>query len=355
MTMASASRCSVVAPRYAATSSSAPLPRFQELLPDKASTWILAAAGASALLARSKRSSALRASSARSLNRRGRVTLSAASVEQAVDIPHAHAMVDPPCEIPPVYEIDEASRRTPEVSSWDDHGVRYYSLEKMFPEAPGIADAFDEDAEFRYKLRWATREDLYDPSSRFSKEVNDRIKGMDGTLLCALRHPQHIEEPRPCKEITKVLHDWGFTNLSGSTFMERLFSLCGEVSYKVQDREKASGSFSDIVTRGGGEHRWHQDSGWDKSTVLMGFPPEDRWEGVGVFSHIALLSHPLPVPDRPIPVVFSEMVCLGQRIPEEYVLRPYYKKGAEIVTYNDARTMHSAPDRIDRESLWRLQ
>eukprot|EP00971_Amphidinium_carterae_P256741 5097695-Amphidinium_carterae.1 len=40
----------------------------------------------------------------------------------------------------------------------------------------------------------------------------------------------------------------------------------------------------------------------------MGFPPESRWQGVGTFSHIARLSHPLPVPDKPIPVVFSEMV-----------------------------------------------
>jgi len=281
---------------------------------------------------------------------RGQTARHAASVA-----PHAHAIVEAPCAIPPVYEIDAASRRSSDASPWDDHGVRYYSLEKLFPEAPGLADAFDEDAEFRAQLRWATREDLYDPIARFSKKVNERLKGMDGTLLCALRPPQKIEEPRRCAEMTKVLNKWGLGELSGATFIERLFSLCGELSFKVQDREKASGSFSDIVTRGGGDHRWHQDSGWDKSTVLMGFPPESRWQGVGTFSHIARLSHPLPVPDKPIPVVFSEMVCVGQRIPEDYIFRPVYCKGAEIVTYNDSKTMHSAPDRIDRESLWRLQ
>jgi len=102
-------------------------------------------------------------------------------------------------------------------------------------------------------------------------------------------------------------------------------------------------------------HGWHQDSGWDKITVLMGFPPEDKWRGEGVFSHVVRLSHPLPMPERPVPVIFGETVCRGERIPEEYVWRPVYSKGAEIIAYRDSATVHSAPDRVHRESLWRLQ
>ena len=41
-------------------------------------------------------------------------------------------------------------------------------------------------------------------------------------------------------------------------------------------------------------------------------------------------------------------------IPEAYTIRPKYRKGCEIVVYNDANHLHSAPDYAHRESLWRL-
>jgi len=258
-------------------------------------------------------------------------------------------------QVPPVYHVPEQWRRNPDCEEFAAHGVRYFSLGALFPEAPGLADAFDEDADFRYQLRWATREDLFDPLARFSAKVNAKIKAMDGTLLCALRPPERREEPRPCRELTALFQARGWPELGGAAFLERLFSIAGEVSYVVQDRMRPSGSFSDIVTRGGGDHRWHQDNGWDKVTVLMGFPPENRFSGEGVFSHVARLSHPLPVPEKPVPAVFGETHCKGERIPTECVWRPPYAKGAEILTYCDAATMHSAPDVIHRESLWRLQ
>lgn len=257
--------------------------------------------------------------------------------------------------LPPAYAVPEQWRRSPDAEELEDYGIRYFSLGALFPEAPGLAEAFDEDAEFRWRLRWATREDLFDPLPRFSAKANEKIKAMDGTLICALRPPERCDEPRPCPELTALFEERGWPSLSGSGFLERLFSLCGEVSYVVQDRVRASGSFSDIVAPGGGEHRWHQDSGWDKITVLMGFPPEDRWQGEGVFSHVARLSHPLPVPERPVPMVFGETACAGERVPEECVWRPMYAKGAEIIAYRDSATIHSAPDRTNRESLWRLQ
>lgn len=257
--------------------------------------------------------------------------------------------------LPPVYTVPERWRRNPDAEEFTDHGIRYYSLGALFPEAPGLADAYDEDASFRWRLRWATREDLFDPIARFSAKANAKIKAMDGTLLCCLRQPEQRDVPRPCPELTALFHEMGWSSLHGSEFMERLFSLCGEVSYNVQDRTHPSGSFSDIVAPGGGEHRWHQDHGWDKLTVLMGFPAEDRWCGEGAFSHVARLSHPLPVPDRPVPVVFGESAAVGERLPEECVWRPLYAKGAEILVYCDSSTMHSAPDRTNREALWRLQ
>lgn len=237
----------------------------------------------------------------------------------------------------------------------EDHGVRYFSLGTLFPEAPGFAEAFDGDAAFRQKLRWAAREDLFDPIARFSAKANAKLKAMDGSLLCSLRPPERRGVPRPLKELTTVFEEQGWPQLSGALFMERLFSLCGEISYVVQDRVRPSGSFSDIVAPICREHRWHQDSGWDKLTLLLGFPAEDGFTGEGVFSHVARLSHALPVPAEAVPVVFGETACAGERLPEECVWRPPYAKGFELLAYRDSATLHSAPDRGRREALWRLQ
>jgi len=267
------------------------------------------------------------------------------------------AAAQPPegSKLPEVYQVPERWRRETGIPEFQDHGVQYISLASVFPEAAGIADVFDEDAEFRRQLRWAAREDLFDPIARFSAKVNAKIKAMDGTLLCTLRPPDRCEEPRPCPELTSLFRKYGWSDLTGAEFLERLFRICGEVTYVVQHHTKPSGSFSDIVTRGCGDHMWHQDSGWNKLTVLLGFPPEDRYQGEGVFTNIALLSHPLPVPEKPVPLVFGETHCIGESMPKECIWRPLYAKGSEILVYNDSTTVHSAPDVISRESMWRLQ
>ena len=38
----------------------------------------------------------------------------------------------------------------------------------------------------------------------------------------------------------------------------------------------------------------------------------------------------------------------------EYVIRPVYQKGAEIISYLDSDVIHSAPDEQNRSALWRL-
>ena len=41
-------------------------------------------------------------------------------------------------------------------------------------------------------------------------------------------------------------------------------------------------------------------------------------------------------------------------IPEASIVRPGYGRGRELIVYSDARVVHSAPDAIHRESLWRF-
>jgi hypothetical protein len=36
------------------------------------------------------------------------------------------------------------------------------------------------------------------------------------------------------------------------------------------------------------------------------------------------------------------------------VLRPAFKRGAEVVVYSDAQHLHSAPDAITRDAVWRF-
>jgi len=75
----------------------------------------------------------------------------------------------------------------------------------------------------------------------------------------------------------------------------------------------------------------------------------NRYDGVGVFSHAVKLSHRLPDHDLPEPRLWG----LG-KIPNKYIVRPIYKKGKEVMVYNDRDIFHSAPDVTNRASVWRF-
>mmetsp|Transcript_19066 Transcript_19066/g.53124 ORF Transcript_19066/g.53124 Transcript_19066/m.53124 type:complete len:169 (-) Transcript_19066:18-524(-) len=95
---------------------------------------------------------------------------------------------------------------------------------------------------------------------------------------------------------------------------------------------------------------------------MLGFPAEDRYSGPGVFSHIVKLSHPLRQPGWEGEVIqFEDLTTPGgkagggpEEIEDEYIMRPMYRKGCEIVVYRDANHLHSSPDYAYRESLWRF-
>ena len=97
---------------------------------------------------------------------------------------------------------------------------------------------------------------------------------------------------------------------------------------------------------------------------MLGFPAVSGRRGCGVFSHAVPLSHLVvnadeDEGDNSRPRTFSDE--RGERrfldvdaIPEASVVRPAYGRGRELLVYSDARTIHSAPDVIHRESLWRF-
>ena len=92
----------------------------------------------------------------------------------------------------------------------------------------------------------------------------------------------------------------------------------------------------------------------------QGFPAHDEFEGAGCFTHMVALSHPLRrVAGSPRGAVIEwEAVCaeagLEATLPPQYVLRPRFGRGAELLLYSDEAHLHSAPDYINREAVWRF-
>ena len=155
-------------------------------------------------------------------------------------------------------------------------------------------------------------------------------------------------------------------SLTGEHFVSTLTALCGE--------KALFGSWMDIV--GIRErpltHAWHQDSGLSHLTVMVAFPATDQYEGLGCFSHAVPLSARLKVPSQSPPgprtwpvaellddhngqeQLQSAEAVIALQFDERHVVRPLYRRGKEIMIYNDADIFHSAPDYARRESLWRF-
>lgn len=74
---------------------------------------------------------------------------------------------------------------------------------------------------------------------------------------------------------------------------------------------------------------------------------------------MALSQPPAPAPGVPRGAVVEwERVCaaagLPPTIPPQYVLRPRFARGAELLVYSDEAHLHSAPDAIHQEAVWRF-
>ena len=224
---------------------------------------------------------------------------------------------------------------------------RTVSLDELFPGS-GLGAAFNSDAEFRAALRDGLRNDLYVPDPKLSDERNAQLRSKGSTCHVVWKD-RSTDFPR----LTEALRRRGLESITGGEFVLTLGSLCGG--------EATSGSLLEIVNNAAGGrdrvlvHSWHQDSGRQQRTVMLGFPPKSGFEGTGVFSHCVKLSHELKPQGRRGEVVQFELYDPRPReIPEEYVIRPVYKEGAEVLVYHDNAVLHSTPDYIDREAVWRF-
>ena len=205
----------------------------------------------------------------------------------------------------------------------------------LFPGS-GLDEAFHSSAAFRTALRRAAREDFVRPlalsESVKRSMVTDDAVSVQSSWRTANDFPS----------LSRVLLAHG-VDLTGPALVAGLSSLCG-------DSEHVFGSWIDIVGVRGRRvaHSWHQDSGLAQRTVMVGFPPCDGFEGPGVFSHAVKLTHRLPPPLTPGPRLWQGGFAA------ELVVRPWFRRGAEVMVYDDRDLFHSAPDFARRESIWRL-
>jgi len=152
------------------------------------------------------------------------------------------------------------------------------------------------------------------------------------------------------KQTSAVLSNYlGEEAPTGDEFMEKIGSLCGS---------KPSTHWIDIVGIVDRKipHSWHQDTGrspnGDTRTVLLGFPKDDNYDGCGVFSHAIKLKYErLAKEDHPPqePVVYPKLA-----VGNEFIVRPRFAKGCEIIIFRDIDVLHSSPDIAYRSSVMRF-
>lgn len=149
-------------------------------------------------------------------------------------------------------------------------------------------------------------------------------------------------------KLTKVLNEYiGEEAPTGDQFMETIGKLCGPAP---------STHWIDIVgiTDRKISHSWHQDGprSTGRKTVLLGFPKEDNYDGVGVFSHAVKLKYERVAPENhPInePVVYPHLI-----VDDEYIVKPRFAQDNEILVFRDIDSFHSAPDVAYRASVMRF-
>jgi hypothetical protein len=232
--------------------------------------------------------------------------------------------------------------------------IRFVSLSELFGKK--FSQVFHTEAAFRTGLRSAMREDLFRESAILSEQQNNAIKSLNSSLMVPWGQ---IPNDSELSALTKLFKEYEITGLTGKKFIAEISKLCGENPH---------GSLIDIsnpaLNRKKMKHSWHQDSGLeDRFTVMLGFPSEnlssadERKEGV--FSHAVRLSHKVFWPNDEVGSVIEwESFPCGEpkdhEIAESYIIRPLYGIEQEIMVYGDAVTLHSAPDYIDREAVWRF-
>ena len=264
-------------------------------------------------------------------------------------------------ESPPLFDLESALREEDGIQSLSGSPqfqqplqqppFTFLGLDDLFPGI-GFSNTFNTDGEFRIQLRAAIRKDIFETTpfyANLSEKAMACLMLPDSSLEGSWRIPEDNKEIR-MKYTTKVLQDaLGEKAPTGDDLVLAIGNLCGSTPsthwidiYGVQDRKI--------------NHSWHLDFGKSQSitsrTVLLGFPPENNYKGCGVFSHLIALKNECMTPiDHPATM---EPVLFAGTVDENYIVRPKYEPGKELIMYRDIDVLHSAPDVTYRTSIMRF-
>lgn len=228
----------------------------------------------------------------------------------------------------------------------------FMSLDDLFGAELGFSAVFNSDTNFRRALREAIRKDIFSTTPYYAN-LSDKVasllllpdSSLEGSWRRAADYP--TKEIR-MKQTTGVLKDaLGDNAMTGDELFAKIGGLCGSKPsthwidiFGVQDRKL--------------NHSWHQDFGKSREngrTVLWGFPNSDEYHGCGVFSHIVALQKECLAPEN---VPRMEPVLFQGTVDEDYIIRPEYQPGRELLMYRDVDVLHSSPDVIYRASVMRF-
>mmetsp|Transcript_32808 Transcript_32808/g.49457 ORF Transcript_32808/g.49457 Transcript_32808/m.49457 type:complete len:394 (+) Transcript_32808:44-1225(+) len=258
-------------------------------------------------------------------------------------------------------EIDIKQCKGPEITH--EH-VEYFSLDDLFPGFD-FGKKFFTNGEFRQAIRVAMRKDIFfttpayaDLSSKVAAMMLDDDSSLQGTWNCVPKNlPIEMKGSVPLRmtRLTEVLKQYLGPNApTGDDFMMALGSLCGE---------DPSAHWIDIIGVKDRKvsHSWHQDTGISyegqsnlkssRYTVMVGFPFENEYSGCGVFSHVIKLKNEHLAPDDHNE---NEPVLFEGSADDEYIFRPEFTLGREVLRYRDVDVVHSAPDAVYRQSVMRF-
>jgi hypothetical protein len=265
----------------------------------------------------------------------------------------------------------------------------FFSLHDLFPHTKSLSDQFHANINFRNDLRDAIRHDMmfgewsvysYLTNEQKHAELNQqqpmiglwKIPGSEKDLS---QTDEQADDDVRMKETTKVLRSYLLGKdtaqvPTGDELLERIGSLCNSAEAPFHWTEVVGVAATQNHRMGDKtDHAWHQDYGCleevissrtcDASNkhVFWGFPCEDHYHGTGVFPHLIPLQHEQWAMRQAGTSNISSSqkpIFYRGKVPEQYIVRPWYAPGREIIVFRDVDVLHSTPDIQYRSSIMRF-